>query len=109
MPLDNQGMPRSGLSRTNFANKVHEQPAVEKEAGSESPEQVVEAHGPAHHISIEHNHSGGEHHVHSHHQDGHHHHSTHGSVGEAHDHARALAGADEQSATMEAPAQEQTV
>ncbi len=107
MPMDNAGKPRSGMQRTNFANKVHgEQSAapVEQESSNQPIEEVVQQHGPAEKMEIEHNHAAGQHHVTSHHG-GHTHKATHGSAAEAHHHAARAAGVnpDEQ---QQAPPQE---
>jgi hypothetical protein len=64
---------------------------VQHEGGEESPEAVVAAHGPAHQVTINHDHEMGTHSVHSMHADGHEHQSEHGSVEEAHEHAKNLA------------------
>src|ERR1700753_2443377 len=63
-----------------------------EDQGGEAPEQVAEAHGPAHEVHMMHDHEGGMHRVHSKHPDGHEHHSEHGSADEAHEHASKLAG-----------------
>jgi hypothetical protein len=100
MPYDQQGNPRSGGGRMNFANKGGEKSTapVQKEAGGEeSIEDVVAQHGPADAIEMKHNDGASEHHVTSHHA-GHMHKSMHGSRSEAHAHAKKAAGvSDEQS------------
>lgn len=66
-----------------------------EEGKPEEPEAVVQQHGPAMHVDIEHEHEMGTHHVHSVHADGHEHHSDHGSAEEAHDHGKRLASPHE--------------
>lgn len=57
--------------------------------------EVVEEHGPAHHIAIHHDHEANVHHIESHHGDKenpHVHHSEHESAEKAHHHAKMAAG-----------------
>lgn len=61
---------------------------------SEAPEQVVQAHGPATHIHIKHDHAAGKHHTTSHHEDGHVHESDHQTAQEAHQAGGNLANVD---------------
>jgi len=75
-----------------------ENPEVE---GEESPEAVVAAHGPAHQVTINHDHEMGTHSVHSMHADGHEHHSEKASAEEAHEHAKNLSVDDANSDDME--------
>jgi hypothetical protein len=83
------------------ANEAPEFEAGEQEGAAEGvdegqdqggAEAVVKAHGPAHTVTIKHDHEANKHHVHSSHKDGHEHLSEHGSAQEAHDHAGKLGG-----------------
>lgn len=65
-------------------------PEPDEEGEGDEAEQVVQEHGPAHTIGIQHQDESGQHHVHSVHADGHMHQSVHGSREEAHDYARKL-------------------
>lgn len=78
--------------RMTSAKPMQQAPQEGEMQDEEAPEQVAEAHGPAHHLEIHHDHEMGVHEVHSDHPDGHHHVSQHGSVEEAHEHAQKLAG-----------------
>ncbi len=71
---------------------AEEKPAHD-EASSESIEDVVKAHGPAHHVEIHKDEATGKHHVHSKHGE-HDHHSEHDSAEEALDHAGKAMGAE---------------
>jgi hypothetical protein len=67
-------------------------PDETKEPGEET-HPVVEAHGPAHKVTVQHDHKAGRHTTTSHHPDGHMNTSTHEAAAEAHEEARKLAGA----------------
>lgn len=54
---------------------------------------MMEQHGPAHKLVIQHDEGSGMHTVHAAHADGHEHMTQHGSVGEAHQYAADCAGA----------------
>lgn len=69
---------------------------------SQDPAAVVESHGPAQHVEI--NHAEG-HSVKSKHADGHEHHSKHASAEEAHAAAGTLSGVGEQMPMEGNPAQ----
>lgn len=71
------------------------EPQMEGGGMEQSPEEVVQQHGPATEVHVQHDHEGGSHHVHSKHKSGHEHHSQHGSAHEAHQHASTLGGAGE--------------
>jgi len=71
-------------------------------SGMDEIKQVAMEHGPAHKLTIEHDHDGGEHKITSHHEDGHVHHSTHSSPAEAHAAAAHLGGASDTNELQEA-------
>lgn len=56
------------------------------------PQDTVNEHGPAHSVTVHHDHANNKHHVMSHHADGHMSHSMHASAPDAHSHAAQLAG-----------------
>ena len=55
------------------------------------PQETVNEHGPAHSVTVHHDHANNKHHVMSHHADGHMSHSMHASASEAHSHGAQLA------------------
>jgi hypothetical protein len=70
--------------------------------GHDEIKQVVDEHGPAHKIIIQHDHDGGEHHVTSHHEDGHIHKQMHDSATMAHAHAAHAGGVSDTNELHEA-------
>lgn len=62
-----------------------------QEQTRETPADIVKAHGPAHTVTVHHNHVEKKHKVISHHEDAHMHESEHGSPEEAYQHAQGLA------------------
>lgn len=75
---------------------------VHEEGGHDEIKQVVEEHGPAKKITIDHDHDAGEHHVASHHDDGHIHHAVHDSAAMAHAHAAHAGGVSDGNELQEA-------
>jgi hypothetical protein len=66
--------------------------AQEQMGGMQDGAQMAEEHGPATHVSIEHDNAGGVHTVHAEHPDGHAHDTQHGSMQEAHQYAQDCSG-----------------
>lgn len=70
-----------------------EEPNGEPDAANEQDgKAMAQQHGPAVEVSIQHDHKGGQHHVHAVHPDMHEHDSVHGSAAEAHQFAGDCAG-----------------
>jgi hypothetical protein len=89
----------SNTKAMNMGNKAPEHEGSMEESrtdmGGESnvpPQDTVNEHGPAHSVTVHHDHANNKHHVFSHHADGHMSHSTHASAPDAHSHAAQLAG-----------------
>ena len=73
---------------------INDKPAPDDSEQTQDPSQVIEQHGPAQTVTIEH--QGDQHTVRSTHADGHEHSSKHSSAEEAHQAAKTLSGVDEQ-------------
>jgi hypothetical protein len=95
-PAEQEEEPKIGEERDQFngdKKQGEEQMGSQdenKEPGQET-HPVVAAHGPAHKVSVAHDHEAGRHTVTSHHKDGHMHTNMHDEAGKAHDEARELA------------------
>ena len=70
----------------------HGEPDGDEGMGAPDVHSVVDQHGPAQEVHVQHDHASGRHHVMSMHQDGHQHESDHASAGEAHDAGKCLSG-----------------
>src|SRR5271166_2617925 len=70
-----------------------EESRTDENGESTSPEEVVAQHGPAHTVTVHHDHTANKHHVMSHHGDGHMHESDHETAADAHVHGRKLSEA----------------
>ena len=105
---------KSGRQFTNRSQMMHEdrrhgagigaaveQPKEDEGWGEEDGEAIAGEHGPAHMVTVTHDHEAGTHHVHSEHPDGHVHESDHESAEAAHDHAKKLAGHEHSEAAIE--------
>lgn len=82
----------------NLEEQVH--PGIHEEVGDLAAE-----HGPAHTVTINHDHEGGRHTVHSSHPDGHEQDADFENAHEAHKHAKKAAGVMDENEGEEAPAQ----
>lgn len=69
-----------------------EEPNGEPEPAQQDGKAMAQQHGPAVELHIQHDHEGGQHHVHAVHPDMHEHDSVHGSADEAHKYAADCAG-----------------
>jgi hypothetical protein len=105
MAYDKAGNPRSGMARSKFADEVMgkkstpkpaAKPDMEAEQGEQSIHDVVAEHGPAHEVSMHHDHESKHSHVVSHHGEHEHEAHFHGDdyVAQASDHAKEASGGE---------------